>query len=114
MEKVRTHFQLVDGPAICLENLRVPPGVKAVETLDWGALKCAVIKESSIPDDRTTEEQVFMNAPGLFGTPNIICSYEVEGRGSIYCAYYSMESKYQSHCAVCARCAYVYAYTLRL
>jgi hypothetical protein len=87
MEKVRTHFQLVDGPAICLENLRVPPGVKAVETLDWGALKCAVIKESSIPDDRTTEEQVFMNAPGRFGTPNIICSYEVEGWGSIYCAY---------------------------
>ena len=56
-EKVRSHFQLADGPAISLENLRVPPDVKPLERLDRRALKCAVIKESSIPKDRATEEQ---------------------------------------------------------
>jgi hypothetical protein len=85
-EKVRTHFQLADGPAISLENLRVPPDVKTLDLLDCRATKCAVIKESSIPKDRATEEQVFIHAQGRFGMPNIICSYEVEGWGSIYCA----------------------------
>jgi hypothetical protein len=85
-EKVRSHFQLADGPAISLENLRVPPDVESLGRSNPRGLRCAVNKESSISKDRATEEQVFRSAQGLFGMPNIICSYEVERWGSIHCA----------------------------
>jgi hypothetical protein len=83
-EKVRTDFQFAHGPAIKLEDLRVPPDVEALQRIDSKAVKCTVIKESSIPHDRPTEERVFESARGRFGIPAIICSYKVPGWGSIY------------------------------
>jgi hypothetical protein len=85
-EKIRVDFQLAHGPAIKVEDLRVPPDIEALQRIDPKRVKCAVIKESFIPHDRPTEEEVFESVRGLFGIPVIVCSYKVEGWGSIYCA----------------------------
>jgi hypothetical protein len=84
-EKVRRDIQLDHGPAANLDDLRQPLDIKAPEHLDMNTLTGVVIKESSIPKGRAYEEQVFHDAQGRFGIPNITCSYEIEGWGSICC-----------------------------
>jgi len=84
-KKVNKDHQLMHGPAVNIDDLRQPPDIKELEGLDTNTLTCAIIKESYIPNDRSNEEQVFHDAQGRFGIPNITCSYELEGWGSIFC-----------------------------